>query len=352
MTKKDYYETLGVKKTDSEETIKKQYKKLAIKFHPDKASNEKERKEYEEKFKSINEAYAVLSNPEKKKQYDTMGQNPFGNFSGFRNQGGGMGDLSDIFEQLFRGSGFRGREKYENLDLYNQITIEFTEAAFGTEKEITIEKNTPCEKCEGTGSSNKKFEKCEKCSGIGRIQIRQQTPWGIMAQETECNECKGTGKKIKNPCRKCNGEGLNQGKEKIKIKIPAGIDNGQTIRIQNAGNINKNKQKGDLLLKIRVLPHKIFKRENFDIYMKFPISFSKAALGGEIEIPTLESDLKIKIKKSTQTGSILRLKGEGIPFINNPKQRGDQFIEIIVETPKKLSRKQIKLLKELEKLEK
>jgi len=349
MKKKNYYEILNVKKNDSEENIKKSYKKLAIKFHPDKVKDDK-KKEYEEKFKEINEAYSTLSNKEKRMRYDMGETNQFNQSSEKR------GGFSDIFEELLRGAsfnqGFSQEEMEKDLDLHYRITIEFIEAAFGVEKEISVKKDVPCKKCKGTGSKDNKFEKCRKCNGQGILKMNQQTPWGIISRTIECEECQGKGKIITNKCRTCQGKGIENIKEKVKIKIPKGIDNRQTIRIQNEGNSNKNNSKGDLFLEIQVKPHKIFKRDGFDIYMKFPITFSKAALGGEIRIPTLSKEIKVNLKKGSEFGNILRLKGHGIPFLNSPNHAGDQFIEITIKTPKKLSRSQIKLFKELEKLEK
>ncbi|MFH0808375.1 MAG: molecular chaperone DnaJ [archaeon] len=358
MAKKDYYEILNVKKTDSDEVIKKNYKKLAMKFHPDKASDDTERKKFEEKFKEINEAYTTLSNKEKKQRYDMGEQGNSNQSSGFRNSSGfrssDYGGFSSMFEDLLRSSGMGGfgrQEREEDLDLHYQITIEFTEAAFGVEKEILIKKDISCKTCKGTGSKDNKFKTCETCKGQGRININQQTPWGTIRRTVVCDSCNGEGKTTENKCNKCNGAGTISSKEKVKIKIPKGIDNKQTIRIQEAGNASKNNQTGDLFLEVRVNPHKIFKRDGFDIYIKFPITFSKAALGGEIKIPTLKKEVTVKLGKGTESGAVLRLKGHGIPHVNNPYITGDQFVEIKVETPKKLTRAQIKLFKELEKLD-
>ncbi len=347
---KDYYEILGVKKTDSDEVIKKSYKKLAIKFHPDRAKDNK-KSEYEEKFKEINEAYTTLSDAEKKRRYDMGGSNHSNQSSNFSGRGRGSGGFSDMFEDLLRGSSSFGQESQEDLDLHYRITIKFEEAVFGVEKEISIRRDIPCKTCEGTGSKDKKTKTCRKCGGHGRLKMNQQTPWGMMSQTVSCDECNGIGKIPENKCRKCNGSGIINAKENVKIKIPKGIDNGQTMRVQNTGNRGRNNSIGDLLLEVRVLPHKTFQRDGFDVYMKFPISFSKAALGGEVKIPTLGKEIKIKIGKGTQSGSVLRLKGHGIPFVNSPSHIGDQFVNIIVETPKKLSRAQSKLFKELEELD-
>ena len=349
---KDYYKILEVNKNDSEETIKKSYKKLALKYHPDRADDHK-KKEFEEKFKEINEAYNVLSNETKRKQYDAGGTN-----SQFRQtQSSGRQNFSDIFEDLLRGTNFGSQfsdheEESEDLDLHYQITITFTEAAFGVEKEILIKKDVHCDSCNGTGAHDDEFDTCKKCNGHGRIEIEQRTPWGLMRRTAKCNECEGQGKIPKNKCKTCKGKGIINKKEKVKIKTPKGIDNNQTLRIPNAGNAAKNKRNGDLFLTIKVTPHKVFKRERFDIYMEQPITFSEAALGSEISIPTLTGNIKIKIAKGTESGSVLRLRDKGIPYLDDPSYLGDQYVNIVVKTPKKLTRAQAKLFEELKKLDK
>lgn len=341
--KKDYYEILGVKKTDSDDAIKKAYKKLALKYHPDKAAADK-KKEYEDKFKEINEAYSTIGDPEKRKKHDMGGESPF---SGHSSRGGGF---SDIFGDLFRG-GFGGDyddEEEVDPDLRYEITIEFTEAVFGAEKEILIKKNIPCEVCDGTGAEDKVFRKCSKCNGQGRIKVTQRTPFGMISQVAKCDNCNGEGQIPENECPHCDGKGVFESREKAKIKIPRGIDNGQTLRIAGGGNATKNGEDGDLYLLIKVKPHKIFKRDKFDIYMDLTISFSQAALGAEIAIPTLNSEeIKIKVASGTQSGSVLRLKGRGIPVLNSPNHHGDQFVKITVKTPPKLSKAQAKLFEEL-----
>jgi len=344
---KDYYEILGVKKTDSDEVIKKAYKKLALKYHPDKVSADK-KNEHEDKFKEINEAYSTLTNPEKKRKYDMGGESPFGggSSSGFRS-----GGFQDIFGDLFR-NGFGGYEEEEiDPDLRYEMTIEFNEAVFGCEKEISIKKDISCELCDGTGAENKAFRKCSKCNGQGRIKINQRTPFGMISQVARCDSCNGEGQIPENTCPHCDGRGVFDSREKVKIKIPKGIDNGQTLRIPGEGNATKNGAEGDLYLLIKVKPHKLFKRNRFDIFMDLSISFSQAALGAEISIPTLSSEeIKIKVASGTQSGSVLRLKGKGIPHLNS-SHFGDQFVNITVNTPKRLSRAQAKLFEELKKLD-
>lgn len=353
MAKEDYYEILGVKPTDSSETIKKSYKKLALKFHPDKVGDN-QKKEYEENFKKINEAYSTLGNEEKRKRYD-LGQSS-NSFSQGSSNYGSSEDIYNIFQDLLRNGSF-GNQSYEDQnsgmgeDLHYKITIEFSEAAFGVEKEILIKKDISCEECNGTGAKDQEFETCSQCGGQGRLKVSKKSPWMIFNQMVECDNCEGTGQIPINDCPYCEGYGILNKKEKIKIKIPAGIDDGQTLRVKHEGNAIKNGSEGDLFLTVYTNPHQIFKRDGFNIHSELSINFSQAALGGEVTIPTLSGEIKIKIEKGTEAGSILRLKGRGIPHLNNPSQRGDQFVSIMLKTPKKLSKAQINLFEELAKLE-
>jgi molecular chaperone DnaJ len=351
MVKKDYYEILGVKKTDSADIIKKAYKKLALNFHPDKASHDK-KKEHEEKFKEINEAYSILSDETKRKKYDSGERSPFN-----QRQSSQGGDFSDILRDLLRNGSF-GNQFYEDEDstvgedLRYGLKIEFLEAVFGCEKEIFIKKDIACEKCSGTGAIDKKLKKCYKCNGQGRIKINQRTPFGVMSQTVRCDNCDGEGQIPENKCLSCDGLGILNSKEKVKVKIPAGIDDGQTLRINGGGNAIRNGSEGNLFLVITVKSHKVFRREGFDVHMETSISFSQAALGSEITIPTLSSEIKIKVASGTQSSSILRLRGQGIPFLKDQNHRGDQFINILVKTPKKLTKAQTKLFEDLAKLDK
>jgi molecular chaperone DnaJ len=306
-------------------------------------------------FKEINEAYSTLGDDEKRKQYD-YGGNSSNHSGGYSSSSRGRG-FSDIFGDLFRngsfGGGFSDDEEEEvDADLRYELTIEFTEAAFGCEKELLIKKDIFCDLCDGTGAEDKKLNNCDKCGGQGRVKINQRTPWGLMSQVIRCNNCNGTGKTALHKCSRCNGSRILNSKEKVSVKIPAGIDNGQTLRVRNAGNATENGEQGDLFLTIRVKPHKIFKREDFDIYMDLTISFAQAALGAEIAIPTLSGEeIKIKVANGTESGSILRLKDKGIAHLNNPNRHGNQFVKIVVKTPKKLSKAQTKLFEELAKLD-
>lgn len=351
----DYYKILGVSKGNSKETIKKAYKKLAMKYHPDRVSDNK-KEEYEKKFKEISEAYTVLGDDKKKQQYDSYGHESF-NQGAHQQQGNPFQgeDTSsmfrDIFENNFFGGSRRGHQRQNRgEDLQYEMPIDFKEAALGCEKEIQIQKNVPCEKCEGTGAEDKDLDKCTECNGTGSTTVDQRTPFGILRQEVICKKCKGEGSIPKRVCKKCEGRGLSNKKIKIKINIPEGIDDEQVLRVPNEGGAIKGGQNGDLLLIIRVRPHKTFKRDRGDIYMELPITFSQAALGCKIDVPTLTSDTKIKIAPGTESGTILRLKNKGIKNVNSFRT-GDQFINIKIKTPKKLSGKQKDLFKELSKLE-
>ena len=350
MVRKDYYELLGVKKTDSSDTIKKAYKKLALKYHPDKAEADK-KKEYEDKFKEINEAYSTLEDAEKRRRYDSgetssAGHHASSGFSG--------GDFSDILRDLFGGRGGYSddEEEEEDSNLSFKLTIDFKEAVFGCEKEILIKKNIFCSMCDGTGAQDKQLETCDRCDGQGRLKINQKTPFGVISRIVSCEDCNGEGQIPEHKCSHCHGAGIITSKEKVKVKIPAGIDNGQTLRVKHAGNAVKHGEQGDLFLFIQVTPDKIFKREGFDVHMDLAITFAQAALGCEINVPTLAGeDIKIKIDKGIESGNVLRLKGRGISHLHEPSHHGDQFVKVLVKTPKKLSKAQIQLFEELAKLD-
>ncbi len=360
MAQKDYYKILGVDKGASKDALKKAYKKLALKYHPDRAPEDKKEK-YEEKFKEISEAYTVLGDDKKKEQYDSFGHDAFNQGaenSGFRGAGGFGGfegdNLSDIFKDLFEsqfgGGSFRGSHNAKvGDDLQYGLTIDFEEAVFGCEKEVEIRKNVSCDSCGGTGAKDKEMEECDKCHGEGRIAVNQRTPFGIFRQVVTCDKCHGEGKIPKRRCRRCDGKGIVDDKIKIKIKIPQGIDNNQMIRAEGKGDSIKSGRNGNLFIVIQVKPHKIFKRDGDNIYMDFSISFSQAALGCKISIPTLKGTKKIKIASGTESETIVRLKGEGIKNVNGYRT-GDQFINLKIQTPKKLSRKQKKLFEELAEL--
>ncbi len=357
MAKKDYYEVLGVSKDADEKEIKKAFRKKAMEFHPDRNPNDKVA---EEKFKEVNEAYEHISDPQKRAAYDKFGHAAFeqggpggGGFGGFG--GGGFGGFEDIFEGIFGGFGGgassrqrrNGPQKGE--DIRYRMNITFEEAAFGVEKEITISREEPCSECHGTGAkAGTSAKTCPTCHGSGQVQRQVRTPFGTMMSSATCSTCNGSGEVIEEKCNKCRGKKTETIKVNKSVKIPAGIDDGSTLRIAGEGQPGvKGGPRGDVYLTINVLPHKIFEREGNNVWLEIPISFTQAALGAEIEVPTLDGKTKYKIAEGTQTGTIFRLRGKGIPYISNPDRRGDQMVRVTIETPKNLTAKQKELLQEL-----
>jgi len=357
------YEILGVDRNASQEEIKKAYRRLAKKYHPDLNPGDKEA---EQKFKEINEAYEILSDPQKRAQYDQFGhaafeqggfqQGGFGDFTqgGFDFDFGGFGDIfGDIFSDFF-GTGRRKAEKgpKKGADIRYDLTLTFEEAAFGTEKEIEVERFEVCDVCHGTGvKPGSRPETCPVCHGTGEIRQTQNTPFGRIVNIRTCPRCHGEGKIITDPCQKCGGTGRIRKRRKIKVTIPAGIDEGQMLTLRGEGEPGlRGGPNGDLYIVIHVKPHEIFKREGYDVYVKIPISFADAALGGEIKIPTLDGMVSFTIPEGTQTGTKFKLRGKGIPHIGG-RGRGDQIVEVYVEVPKRLSEKQKELLREFKRLE-
>lgn len=351
--KRDYYEVLGVSKGASEAEIKKAYRKLAKENHPDLHPGDKE---CEARFKEANEAYEVLSNPEKKAKYDQFGfagVDP--NYGGGAGYGGGFtgdfdfGDLGDIFGSFF-GGGFGGQSRrngpVRGETIRTSVSISFEEAAFGCEKEVVINRTEKCSECGGTGcAKGTTAEVCPDCHGSGTVQQRRQTPMGIFATTTTCPKCGGTGKIIHQPCPKCHGSGTERKSRTIKASIPAGIDNGQTISLRGQGNAGRNGgSAGDLHITVTVRPHEIFRREGNSVLCEAPITFVQAALGTEMEIPTIDGKVKYTIPEGTQSGTVFRLKGKGIPNLNG-RGRGDQFVTVFVETPRNLTNEQREALK-------
>lgn len=351
--KRDYYEVLGVQKSASEDELKKAYRKLAKENHPDLHPGDKE---CEARFKEINEAYEVLSDPDKRAKYDKFGHAAFdpsqgfggGGFGGFEGFGdfGGFGDIfSDIFG--FGGGGGRNPNAPRKGDnLRASLNIKFEEAAFGTKKDVTVARIEQCPDCKGTGCADgTTAEVCPDCKGSGQVKSTQRTPFGMMQSNVQCPKCKGRGKIIHSPCHTCRGIGSIRRQHKVNINVPAGIDDGQTISLRGQGNSGINGgPAGDLLVTILVQPHARFEREGTSILLDQEISFAKAALGAEIEVPTLDGKVKLTIPEGTQTGTMFRLKGKGVPHLRSTG-RGDQFVTVRVVVPKGLNAKQKEALK-------
>ncbi|MBT4823781.1 molecular chaperone DnaJ [Candidatus Woesearchaeota archaeon] len=357
MTKKDYYELLGVEKGASREEIKKAYKKLAFKYHPDRAADDK-KKENEERFKEINEAASVLGDEQKRQQYDQFGTGGqgFEGFSGFDHSGfSGFGDFGDIFDSFFGGGRSNSRRNYPQRGSDLQITIEINleAAAFGVDKSISVPRHEICTKCDGTGAkSSSHIKTCETCHGSGMYKRTQRTPFGIFQTSAPCDKCNGMGKVITAHCDKCHGNGRVKKTRTIEVTIPKGVDTGTRLRISGEGEAGeKDAPTGDLYVLISVLPHKIFERDDNDIYLDIPISFKQACFGDNVEVPTLGGKIKMKIPVSTQSNTVFRIKGKGIHSLRG-FGKGDQFVKVVVQTPKKLTKKQKELLKEFDKLTK
>ena len=358
--KRDYYEVLGVEKGASEDEIKKAYRKLAKANHPDLHPGDKE---CEERFKEINEAYEVLSDPDKRAKYDQFGHAAFdpsaggpggagfGGFGGFGDIfGGGFGDIfGDIFGGGFGGgqSQRSGPRRGENLRV--RLNITFEEAAFGCEKEINVGRVEQCPDCKGTGCApGTTPEVCPDCNGTGSVRTTQRTPFGMVQTSGACKKCGGRGKIIHQPCPRCGGRGAVRKNQTIKVKIPAGIDDGQTLNLRGKGNAGLDGgPAGDLLITVFVKPHPLFERDGNSVLMEMPVTFAQAALGAEIEVPTIDGRIEYKIPEGTQTGTTFRMRGKGIQNVNG-RGRGDQYVRVNIEVPKNLSDKQKKLLREFE----
>lgn len=355
----DYYETLGLKKGASNEEIKKAYKDLAKKYHPDVSKEH----DAEKKFKEINHAYSVLSDPQKKEQYDAYGEDAFKGFGGgsgggYGGFGGGNVDFEDLFSQfsnfgfsdfgdLFGGRGSGGgrrthKDNGSNIKL--ELTLSFEEAAFGATKEIAYERIERCEKCHGTGAEGA-LKTCSTCKGKGMEVRQQRTPFGIFQTQSVCHTCAGNGQIPEKVCSKCDGDGLIARKATISVKIPQGINHANHLRLAGKGHEGKHGA-GDLFIVIFVEPHEIFKRDEEDIYAEIPISFTESALGATVDVPSLQGKEELKIPAGTQTGTVFRIKGKGIKILNK-EDYGDEYIKVIVQTPHKLSKKQKELLEKL-----
>ena len=353
--KRDYYEVLGVEKGASAEEIKKAYRKNAMKYHPDRNPGDKTA---EEKFKELGEAYEVLSDDEKRSRYDQYGHagvDPNFGAGGFNGGGfGGFGgfDFGDIFGEFFGGGGRRSSTQNvpmrgENVGVRLEVTFE--EAAFGTEKQVSAQRIENCSACSGTGSADGTVETCSYCRGAGQVRTTRNVMGMTMQTTSECPQCGGRGKVIKNPCSTCRGKGKVRRTQKINVKIPAGVDHGQSVRVRGEGCVGSNGgPNGDLLVEISIRRHSVFQRYGQDVLCEVPITFTQAALGGEIEVPTLDGKTKFDLPEGTQTGREFVLNGIGIPYVNNTRRRGNQRFTVVVETPTKLNKEQKELLQKLE----
>ena len=349
MAKRDYYEVLGVSKTAGDDEIKKAYRKLAMKYHPDRNPDNPEA---EEKFKEAAEAYEVLSDSEKRSMYDRMGHQAFeGGMGGGGGFGGGFSaedifsQFGDIFGGAFGGGGRGGQQRARRgSDLRYVMELTLEEAVKGVKKTITFTAPAPCETCDGKGSKNPNdVETCKTCHGAGQVRMQQ----GFFSVQQTCNTCRGQGKIIKNPCNTCHGSGVSDRQQTLEVTIPAGVDNGDRVRLSGKGEAIRDGQSGDLYVEVVVREHEIFQRDGADLYMDVPVSIADAALGKEIQIPTLDGRVSLKVPEGTQTGKIFRLRGKGVKPVRTSMQ-GDLLCRIVVETPVNLTARQRELLKELQ----
>ncbi|WP_445116933.1 molecular chaperone DnaJ [Acinetobacter sp. WZC-1] len=345
MAKRDYYEVLGVSKAAGDDEIKKAYRKLAMKYHPDRNPDNPEA---EEKFKEATEAYEVLADDEKRSMYDRMGHNAFeGGGAGF---GGGFSaedifsQFGDIFGGAFGGGGRGQQRQRRGSDLRYVMELTLEEAVRGVKKTITFTAPASCDVCDGKGAKNPNdVETCKTCHGTGQVRMQQ----GFFSVQQTCGTCRGQGKIIKNPCTKCHGSGVIDRQQTLEVTIPAGVDNGDRVRLTGKGEAIRDGQSGDLYVEVVVREHDVFQRDGADLYMDVPVSIADAALGKEIEIPTLEGRVSLKIPEGTQTGKMFRLRGKGVKPVRTSMQ-GDLLCRIVVETPVHLTARQRELLKELQ----
>ena len=353
--KRDYYEGLGVSKSASDSELKSAYRKLAKKYHPDMNPGDKEA---EAKFKEASEAYSVLSDPDKRRQYDQFGHAAFeggagGGAGGFDFNGMDMGDIfGDIFGDFFGGGRSRAQNNgpMKGQNLHHTIRITFEEACFGTEKELDLPLQDECESCHGSGAkAGTTPETCSKCGGKGQVVYTQQSLFGMVRNVQTCPDCRGTGKIIRDKCPDCHGSGYITRKRKISVTVPAGIDNGQSIRIREKGDPGVNGgPRGDLLVEVAVSRHPIFQRQGIDIYSSAPITFAQAALGGDVRIKTVDGEVEYTVKPGTQTDTRIRLRGKGVPSLRNKSIRGDQYVTLVVQVPTKMNGEQKELLKKFD----
>ena len=352
--KRDYYEVLGISRSASDDDIKKAYRQLAKKYHPDANPGDKTA---EAKFKEASEAYAVLSDAEKRRQYDQFGHSAFdggaGGAGGFDFNNMDMGDIfGDIFGDLFGGGRSRRASSgpMKGPNVRTGVRITFQEAVTGVDKELDLNLKEECTTCHGSGARpGSSAETCSKCGGKGQVVYTQQSLFGMVRNVQTCPDCNGTGKVIKDKCQDCYGTGYVSRKKKIQVSIPAGIDNGQSIRIREKGEPGTNGgERGDLLVEVTVSRHPIFQRQDYDIYSTAPISFAQAALGGDVRISTVDGDVLYTVKPGTQTDTKVRLKSKGVPTLRNKQVRGDHYVTLVVQVPTKLSSEQKEILEKFD----
>ena len=370
MAAKNYYEILGVEKTATADELKLAYRKLAKKYHPDMyvSASEQEKKDAEAKFKDVNHAYEVLSDPQKRAAYDTYGDENgpqagagFGGFSGFGSGGTGAGgfgfDMDDIFSSIFSGFGGgssraqRANAPQRGQDILVGVNLTFEEAAFGTQKTVNVKRVENCPDCKGTGAKDgTAFKVCSQCKGSGRVTMTQRTPFGQVSTQGVCPTCHGTGKIITDKCTSCGGVGRFEKVREVKVNIPAGIDSGQRVRYDNEGHAGSNGgEKGGLYVEVRVAPHKLFSRNGFDVLLEVPISIVDATLGTTIEVPTLYGNKEVKIPEGTQSGTVFTIKNYGIKKLKGTG-KGDMFVKVVVEVPKSVSKEQKEFLKRFDQI--
>ena len=355
--KRDYYEVLGIGKSASEDEIKKAYRQLAKKYHPDLNPDDKAA---EAKFKEVNEAYEVLSDGDKRARYDQFGHagvDPnFGGGAGGGNplQGAGL-HIGDHIDSIFWGGFGGGRRQNPNAprqgsDVQAHIAISFEEAAKGCKQTVEYQQIEQCEDCHGTGAAEGTSPKtCPNCNGTGQVRVSQRTPFGVMQSNHTCDRCRGTGKIIEKPCRTCDGKGRVRRRKTIEVTVPAGISDEQILNVSGKGNAGSNGgPNGDLHVYVSVRPHPVFQRRGNDVWCEMPITFTQAALGADVEVPTLDGRVSYHVHEGAQPGDVFRLKGKGIQNLHNPRMRGDQYVQVTVEVPKNLNKRQKEILAELD----
>lgn len=343
-SKRDYYEVLGVERNADADSLKKAFRKAAMQHHPDRNPGDKQA---EEKFKEASEAYEVLSDPDKRARYDRFGHQGVEGF-----QGGGFNTVNindifgEIFGDIFGGGRGRGRQRNRGADLRYNLELTFEEAAFGTEVNVKIPRPKRCNECDGTGSKSKQMRTCPTCGGAGEVRYTQ----GFFAVARACGQCNGSGHVVQDPCKACKGEGTVDAVSELAVKIPPGVDTGTRVRLAGEGEPGEHGgPSGDLYVVVHVKEHPLFHREEYEVFCEVPISFVQAALGAQLEVPTLDGMVKMKVPEGTQSGKIFRLKGKGVPHLHG-NARGDQHVRVVVETPQNLSGKQRELLEQFAEL--